>query len=73
MHPGQPLNHQPDAVKGPQLPDKPVRAGPFQQGLLDPLELGVRQPGRRAAGSPAAQGIGAAGLPAGMPDVDGLG
>ena len=47
-------------------------AGTVQQGLLDLGELGVRQPGRRAAGSAAAQCLGAALLPAGMPDADDL-
>jgi hypothetical protein len=54
-------------------PDEPAGRGPLQQGLLDGGELGIRQPGRRAAQPPAVQGIGAARLLAAMPDADGLG
>jgi hypothetical protein len=41
LDPGQPLDHHRDPLQGPQLPDKPVRGGAFQQGLLDRGELGV--------------------------------
>jgi hypothetical protein len=41
--------------------------------LLDLGELGVRQPWRSAARPAALQPFAAAGLPAGMPDADGLG
>jgi hypothetical protein len=69
---GQPLDDQRDPLQRPQLPDEPVGANAFQQGLLDGGELGVRQPWRRAARSAAAQSIGAVLLPAGIPDADGL-
>ena len=72
-HSGQPLDYQPDALQGPQLPDEPVGGGAFQQGLLDTGELGVGQPGRRAARSTAAKPIGATRLPSGEPDADRLG
>jgi hypothetical protein len=72
LHPSQALDHQRDPLQGPQLPDEPVGRRPFQQGLLDPGELGIRQPGRRTARAFAAQGIGPAGRPAGMPDAHGL-
>ena len=57
--PGEALDHQRDAVQGPQLPDEPIRGGAFQQGLFDGGELGIRQPWRRPAGSAAAQRLGA--------------
>jgi hypothetical protein len=69
-HPGHPLDHHGDAVKGPQLPEEPVHGRPFQQGLLDLGELGVQQPWRWAARPAALQAFAAAGLPAGMPDAD---
>jgi hypothetical protein len=72
-HPGQPLDHGGDAVQGPQLADEPVSRSPFQQGLPDLAELGVGHLGRRAAGSSAMEGVGAARLEAGVPDADGLG
>jgi hypothetical protein len=46
---GQPLNHHHDPLQGPQLPNEPVGRGPFQQGLFDLGELGIRQPGRGPA------------------------
>jgi hypothetical protein len=49
-HPGHPLDHHGDAVKGPQLPEEPVHGRPFQQGLPDLGEPGVRQPWRWAVG-----------------------
>jgi hypothetical protein len=69
---GQPLNDQRDAVQGPQLPDEPIGGGAFQQGLLDGGELLIRQAWRRAAGSAAAQRLGTALLPTGVPDAHGL-
>lgn len=45
LHPGEALDHDGDAVQGPQLPSEPVGGGAFQQGLLDGRELVVRQPG----------------------------
>ena len=44
---------------------------PFQQGLFDGGELGVRQPWRRSARD--GQGVDAATLPTGMPNAHGLG
>jgi hypothetical protein len=38
-HPGQPLDHDGDALQRPQLPGEPIRGGALQQGLLDPGEL----------------------------------
>jgi hypothetical protein len=72
-HPGQPLDDDGDAVQGPQLTDEPIGASTLEQGLFDLAELGVRQLGRRAGRSPAAQRVGAACLLAGMPDTHGLG
>jgi hypothetical protein len=72
-HPGQPLDHDGDAVKSPQLSREPVRGGAFQQGLFDRGELGIRQPWSGAAGSAAVYDIGTAGLPARAPAADGLG
>jgi hypothetical protein len=69
---GQPFNDQRDAVQGPQLPDEPIGGGTFQQSLLDGGELLIRQAWRRAAGSAAAQRLGTALLPAGVPDTYGL-
>jgi hypothetical protein len=40
-HAGQPLDHQPDTVKGLQLSGEHVGGGAFQQGLLDGSELDV--------------------------------
>jgi hypothetical protein len=66
----QPLDHDGDAVQGPQLTDKPVGSSALQQGLLDVGELGelgelgvgdLRGGAGRAA---AAQGVDAIGLPA---------
>jgi hypothetical protein len=52
-HPGQPLDHDGDAVQGPQLTNEPVGGGTFQQGLLDLAELGIGdtrgRPGRSSA------------------------
>jgi hypothetical protein len=42
--PGQPLDHQRDALQGPQLAGKPVGHGPLQQRRLDRVELVVGQP-----------------------------
>ena len=70
---GQPLDQQRDAVQGPQLSDKPVRRSTGEQGLLDSGELGVRQPGRRAARPLAAQRLRTTVLPTGMPDAHSLG
>jgi hypothetical protein len=50
-HAGETLDHHGDAVQRPQLPDEPIGRRPFEQYLLDGGELGVRQPGRRAAGA----------------------
>jgi hypothetical protein len=70
---GEALDHRGGPVQGPQLPDEPVRGRAVQQGLLDLGELGIRQPGRRAARAAAVQALGAALLPAGMPNTDRLG
>jgi hypothetical protein len=59
-------------ISVPQLTDEPVGRGALQQGLFDLRELDVRQPGRRAAGTAAPQRVGAAGLPAGIPQAHGL-
>jgi hypothetical protein len=68
-HPGQPLDDGGDALQGPQLADKPVGGGARQQRLLDLPELGIGdlrgRPGRAAA----AQRLGAAALPGGMPQA----
>jgi hypothetical protein len=64
LHPGEALDHDGDTVQRPQLPSEPVGGGAFQQGLLDSRELGVRQPGCRAARPAAAQRFGPAGLEA---------
>ena len=53
LHPGEALDHRGDPLQRPQLPDEPVGTGALQQGLLDGGELGIRQPWRRAARSPA--------------------
>ena len=70
---GQLLDHDGDAIKSPQLPGEAVGGGAVQERLFDGGELGVRQPGRRAAGPATAQGVAPAGLPAGVPDADRLG
>jgi len=54
-------------------PVNPWAPASSSRGLLDGGELGLGQPGDRAAGAPAVQGGGAALGPAGMPDADGLG
>ena len=41
-HAGQPLDHQRDAVQGPQLPCESVGGGARQQDLFDLAELAVR-------------------------------
>jgi hypothetical protein len=73
LHPGEALDHQRDAVKGPQFPGEPVGRRPFEQGLLHAGELLIGKPWRRAARPSAVQGLGTTGLPAGMPDAHGLG
>jgi hypothetical protein len=40
-HPGQPLDDQPDAVKGSTAPHEPVRGCPVQAGLFHLLERSV--------------------------------
>jgi hypothetical protein len=70
-HPSEALDHQRHALQGPQLPGEPVGRGALQQGLLDGRELGVGQSWCRAARAAAAQGLGLAMLPAGVPDADG--
>ena len=72
-HAGQPPDHGGDALQGPQLAREPIRRSTLEQRLLDRGELGIRQPRRGAARSPAAQGIGAARSEAGVPDPGGLG
>jgi hypothetical protein len=72
-HAGEALDHQRDAVQGPQLADEPVGTSALQQGLLDGGELGIRQPGCRAARPAATQRVGAALAPAGVPDAHRLG
>lgn len=60
---GQPLDDHSDAIQDPQLTDEPVGSGALPQGLLDPAELGIRQPWSgtvgprlsRASGPPACQ------------------
>jgi hypothetical protein len=71
-HPGEPLDDDGDALKGPQLADKPIGAGALQQGPLDLAELGVRQPWRGTGRPAAAQGVDAAALPASLPVADAL-
>jgi hypothetical protein len=71
-HPGHPLDHGGDAVKGPQLPDKPLAASTPQQGLFDPAELDVGQPGCWSGRASAAQAVGTGGLPTLMPQVHAL-
>jgi hypothetical protein len=70
-HAGQPLDHQRDAVQGPQLPGEPVGGGAFQD-LFDLAELAVRQPWGGAGRPMAAQVVGATSRPAGMPVADAL-
>ena len=72
-HPGQPLDHQRNPVQGPQLTGEPISGGAIQQGLFKLGELGIRQPWRRAARSPAVQGLGAALQEPGVPDTHRLG
>jgi len=45
--------------------DELIGRGPFELGLLDRGEVGVRQPGRQPGRSPAAQRVNAASLPTG--------
>jgi hypothetical protein len=70
--PGQPLDDQRDAVQGPQLAGEPAGASPLPQDLFDLAELGVRQPGFRSRRASAAQGVGAIGLPAPIPQMHAL-
>jgi len=71
-HPGHALDHLRDARQGPQLAGEPVRAGTFQQGLLDPLEVSVAEP-RPHPGRPLAGQCGrAVALPGGMPAAGAL-
>jgi hypothetical protein len=71
-HSGQPLDHGGDAVKGPQLPGKPVAASTPQQGLFDPAELDVGEPGCWSGRASATQAVSTGGLPALMPQVHAL-
>src|SRR6266545_4151686 len=68
--PGQPLDHGPDAGKGPVVAVEAVRAGALAQGLVDSVELLVGQargvPGRAGA----AQRRQAALAPLGVPAAD---
>jgi hypothetical protein len=69
-HPGQPLDHHGDAVQGPQLTNEPVGRRAFQEGVLDPTELGIRQPWG-GTGRPSAQpGVASTSLPTGVPLAD---
>jgi hypothetical protein len=70
LYPGQPLDDGGDAVQGPQPPDEPVGGGARQQGLLDPLQLGVGHLGCRADRPSAPQRVDATRPPAGVPDAD---
>ncbi len=71
-HPGEPLDHQGDAFKGPQLADKPVGGRTLAQRLLDGGECRAVQPRGGAGRAAAAQRVGSAGVPAVMPSARGL-
>jgi hypothetical protein len=65
-------DHHRDPLQGPQVSVEPIRHRPRQQGLLDLGKLGIRQLGVRAGRAPTTQGVHAASLPGGMPDMGAL-
>jgi hypothetical protein len=68
--PGQPLDHRGDALKGPVVGVEAVGAGALPQRLVDRLQLLVGQAGRRPGGAGAAQRVGPALAPPGVPAAD---
>jgi hypothetical protein len=71
-HPGKPLDHHGDPLKGPQVGVEPGCHGALQQNLLDLGELDVGHLGVGAGWPAAAQGVHAALGEAAMPAADGL-
>jgi hypothetical protein len=70
--PSQLADHRRHPLQGPQVGIEPVGHRPRQQGLLDLGELGGRQLGVRTGRPPTAQGVHAALLEAGVPDMRAL-
>ena len=71
-HPGELGDHHGHPLQGPQVGVEPIGHGALQQRLLDLGELGGRQLGIGAGGTPAAQRLDAALLPGGVPDMGAL-
>src|SRR5918995_3126748 len=68
--PGQPLDHGRDAGEGPVVGVEAVGAGALAQRLVDEVQLGIRQARGRPGRAGAAQRVGPALAPAGVPAAD---